>query len=165
MAAEMLIVFTAKSVEWCLEVGGTQSWALDPKRARHCDYAVLCQNRTTEWGDGKEPHRTAFMIGHIVDVVPSTETDGRWLVKFDKYARINIPDYWEGLHNPVRYRKLDELPLSISDLTFEPMPEISNHPETAKPKLPAKLTMDDAKKGLAATFGVKPDAVEIIIHG
>ncbi len=27
------------------------------------------------------------------------------------------------------------------------------------------LTIDEAKKGLAATFGVKPDAVEITIRG
>lgn len=169
MNDEVMVIFTAKSVEVCLEVGGSQSWVLKPARARLCKYAVLCRNAHHEFlRGGKEPHGTAFMIGRVSDVVPSTETDERWLVKFDEYAVLDIPDFWKGWRNPVRYTTLKELALSLDDVRFEPMPEIAEKPAQAKPvpsHLSGTLTIADAKKGLALAFGVKPEAVEIIIHG
>jgi hypothetical protein len=168
MAEEVLVVFTAKSVETCLEVGGTQSWVLTPARARRCRYAVLCRNTNKDWCEGEEPHGTAFMIGRISGVVPSTETPGRWLVTFNEYARIDIPNVWQGWRNPVRYATLDELSLGLDGVRFEPMPQASKEAEKAKPvaaRAPVKLTITEAKEGLALAFGVKPDAIEIIIHG
>lgn len=169
MADEVMVIFTAKSVETCLEVGGTQSWVLDRAHAKRCKYAILCRNAYTDWGDGKEPHGTAFMIGRISDVVPSTETEGRWLIKFDEYARLDMPNFWQGWRNPVRYTTFEELSFSLDGVRFKPMPEVSEEelrttepPRTGKPE---RLTIAEAKKALAATFGVKPDAVEIIIHG
>lgn len=165
---EVMVIFTAKSVETCLEVGGTQSWVLDRAHAKQCKYAILCRNAYTDWGDGKEPHGTAFMIGRVSDVVPSTETEGRWLVKFDEYARLDIPKYWRGWRNPVRYTTLEELSFSLDDVRFEPMPEGTEKPEKTEPSrkaTPDRLTIAEAKKALAATFGVSQDAVEIIIHG
>ena len=165
---EVIQVFTAKSVEVCLEVGGTQSWALDRVHARQCKYAVLCRNAHTDWGDGKEPHGSAFMIGRVSDVVPSMETEGRWLVKFDQYARIDIPNLWEGWRNPVRYTNLKELGISLDDVQFEPMPQMSEEPKKPEPEAPQLspgLTIAEAKKGLALTFGVKIEEIEIIIRG
>lgn len=163
-----MVIFTAKSVETCLEVGGSQSWVLNRANAKHYKYAILCRNAHTNWGDGKEPHGTAFMIGHISDVVPSTETAGRWLVKFDEYARLDIPDFWQGWRNPVRYTTFEELSFSLNDITFEQMPAVIEEPNKTvclNMETPDRLTIADAKKALAATFGVKPEAVEIIIHG
>lgn len=173
MTNEIMIIFTAKTVEDCLEAGGTQSWVLDRAHAKRCKYAVLCRNTNTDWGDGKEPHGTAFMIGRICDVVPSTEWDDddgkrRWLVKFDEYARLNMANFWKGWRNPIRYTTLEELSLILDDVQFEPMPEIVETSEIGEPKQPqlsGGLTIADAKKGLAIAFGIKPTAVEIIIHG
>lgn len=168
MANDVMVIFTAKSVETCLEVGGSQSWVLNRAHAKRYKYAILCRNAHTDWGDGKEPHGTAFMIGRISDVVPSTETEGRWLVKFDEYARLDIPNFWQGWRNPVRYTTLEELSFSLNDVPFEPMPGVVDEPKTIKhtsKEMPVNLTIADAKKALAATFGVKPEAVEIIIHG
>lgn len=167
MADDVMVIFTAKSVETCLEVGGSQSWVLNRAHAKSYKYAILCRNAHTDWGDGKETHGTAFMIGRISDVVPSTEIEGRWLVKFDEYARLDIPNFWQGWRNPVRYTTLEELSFSLSDVSFEPMPEVVEEPKikhTSK-EMPVNLTIADAKRALAATFGVKPEAVEIIIHG
>jgi hypothetical protein len=109
------------------------------------------------------------MIGRISDVVPSTETEDRWLVKFDEYARLDIPDFWQGWRNPVHYEeKLDALPLSLDTVKFEPMPEEASESPILEPKSPEPskgLTIAEAKEALASTFGVKPEAVEIIIHG
>lgn len=168
MADEVMVIFTAKSIETCLEVGGTQSWVLNRAHAQRCKYAILCRNAYTDWGDGKEPHGTAFLVGHISGVVPSTETEGRWLVKFDEYARLNIPNFWQGWRNPVRYTTFDELSFSLDDKTFEPVPEVIEEPKRKEPPQTGtqdKLTIAEAKKALASTFGVKPEAVEIIIHG
>ncbi len=166
MATEVMVIFTAKSVESCLEVGGSQSWVLDRVHARRCKYAILCRNAHTDWGDGKEPHGTAFMVGHVSDVVPSTDPNrpDRWLIKFDEYARIDIPNFWQGWRNPIRYTTFEELSFSLEDKVFEPVPEATDEPRRRE-KTRTVLTIAEAKKALAATFGVKPEAVEIIIHG
>lgn len=169
MDDDTMVIFTAKSIEDCLRVGGSQSWVLDRINAKRCRYAVLCRNaHHKELGDGKEPHGTAFLIGRISDVVPSTEIRGRWLVKFDQYARLNIANFWHGWRNPIRYTTLIELSLSLDDMNFEPMPEIADVPEVTtpiRPNVSGAMTIAEAKKGLAITFGVEPEAVEIIIHG
>ena len=69
MRNKAVVVFTSKSVQTCLEVGGTESWALNRARAKRCEYAILCRN-SSDWSQGNEPHSSAFMIGHISDVVP-----------------------------------------------------------------------------------------------
>ena len=169
MDEDTMVIFTAKSIENCLRLGGSQSWVLDRVNAKRCKYAVLCRNaHNKRFGEGKEPHGTAFLIGHISDVVPSTELNGRWLVKFDQYARLNIPNFWRGWRNPIRYTTLKELSLSLDDMHFDPMPEIAAEPEGAAPiqaNVSGGMTIAEAKKGLAITFGVEPEAVEIIIHG
>lgn len=171
MTDEVLAVFTAKSVEAILEVGGTQSWKLDRGHAKQCRYAVLCRNAYTTWGDGKEPHGTAFMIGRIADVVRSVD-DGRWLVTFDQYARINLPNIWKGWRNPVRYTTFEELGVSLEDIKFQPMPPVDDNSKAEQDASSHHddgsqnhLTIAQAKQGLAKTFGVSPEAIEITIRG
>jgi len=172
MTEEVLAVFTAKSVEACLEVGGTQSWKLDRGHAKRCRYAILCRNAYTDWGDGKEPHGTAFMIGQIADVVPSTVEDGRWLVTFDQYARIDLANIWKGWRNPVRYTTFEKLGVSLEGIQFQSMPLVEDNPEAKhgasshrEDGSQFRLTIAEAKQGLAKTFGVSPDVIEITIRG
>jgi hypothetical protein len=85
-------------------------------------------------------------------------------------GNIEIPDFWKGWRNPVRYFKtLDELSLSLDGVHFEPVPETVIELEKTESESPrvssGGLTIAEAKKGLALTFGVKPEAIEIIIHG
>lgn len=170
MAEKVMAVFTAKSVERCLKSGGTQSWVLDRANAKQCRYAVLCRNAHSDWGDGNERHGTAFMVGRICDVVPATEKEGRWLVKFDEYAIIDTPEVWKGWRNPVRYTTFEELGLSLDQIRFQPMPNVTEEivNQEASPSnscgTGANLSIAEAKKGLAATFGVKPEAIEITIR-
>jgi hypothetical protein len=167
MSERALVVLTAKSSATMLAVGGTQSWVLDRANAKQCKYAVLCQNAYTDWGDGKEPHGQAFMVGRVDDVVPSTEAEGRWLVTFSEYALINKPETWGGWRNPVRYTTLDELGIDVRKLKFELMPPVGVDRETppAADRLSKGLTIAEAKEALAQTFGVAADAVEITIRG
>ena len=107
MTDNVLQVFTFKSIETMLEVGGTQSWALDRNRAKGCKYVVMCRNAHHPDVEGPEAHHSAFMVGKITDVVPATEDPGRWLVLFDEYSVINVGDQWEG-RNPVRFYTTDQ---------------------------------------------------------
>jgi hypothetical protein len=68
----------------------------------------------------------------------------------------------------VRYTSLAEMGINLDDLTFQPMPE-RDDPALAE-ALPvasrsAALTIGEAKRQLAMTFGVKPEAIEITIRG
>lgn len=164
MSQNILQVLTYKSVETILSVGGTQSWALDRARAKACMYAVCCRNAHTRDAEGNEAHGSAFIVGKISDVVPSTETDDRWLVLFSEYALINVADMWEG-RNPVRFYTVDDYKkyIDFEKLNWLPMPKIA--PEQKSADVGRALTIAEAKAGLATTFGVDPSAIEITIRG
>lgn len=165
MAEEVLSFLTAKSVETTLQVGGTQSWVLNRARARACRYAILCRNAHSPCVEGDEPHHTAFMVGRIKDIVPSTESEGRWLVLFSEYALCRVPEQWAG-RNPVAYWTTDNYPhIDFSALEFRPMPGSEG---SVAPPAPARghvpLTLAEAKAGLGLTFNLPPSAIEITIR-
>lgn len=178
MSQEATVVFTAKSVERIIAEGGTSSWRLDRNHARRCPFAVCTRNANADWVEGPEAHHSAFLIGRVRDVTPCLPTaenkeapENRYLIQFSKFARVNIPDIWKGDRNPVRYATLEELGIDPSVLKWEAMPESVSVPksgeQTSSPKsrVPQPLTMAEAKKGLALTFNVAPDAIEITIRG
>jgi hypothetical protein len=172
------VVFTAKSIDRILEEEGTSSWRLDPNRARQCSFAVCTRNAYSKQVEGREAHRSAFLVGKIKDVVPSrtSTSPGRYLIQFSEFAHVNIPDAWKGDRNPVKYSTLQELGIDPSLMKWQAMPEPSGTsmllPTTPSPLIEAQsaaadvpLTLTQAKKGLALAFGVEPEAIEITIHG
>jgi hypothetical protein len=171
MSQQVIVVFTAKSVETLLEEGGTSSWRLDRNHARQCAFAVCTRNAYADWVEGPEKHHSAFLIGKVKDVATTPKYQGRYLIQFSHYARVNIPDVWQGDRNPVKYSTMEELGIDPSTLKWEPMPETSNAPEKIREAASHKsngvqpLTMREAKQGLALTFGVEPEAIEITIRG
>lgn len=166
---EVLVVFTAKSIERLLSEGGTSSWRLDRNHARQCAFAICTRNAYADWVEGPEDHHNAFLVGKVKGVVPAKE-EGRFLVQFSEYAKVNIPNVWQGDRNPVKYSTLGDLGIDPSTLKWEPMPvpEAGESPVATPqfnvPEGPA-LTIPQAKKGLALTFGVAPEAIEITIRG
>jgi len=175
MTQEVAIIFTAKSVETLLQEGGTSSWRLDRNHARQCVYAVCTRNAYAGWVEGPEEHHAAFIVGKVKDVVPSPSRADRYLIQFSEYALVDVPNVWKGDRNPVRYSNTDEvrkLGIDLSNLTWKPMPK-PTEPDGIKAKGPAAkvseelrpLSMNEAKKGLALTFGVAPEAIEITIRG
>ena len=174
MPTSVLAIFTGKGTPVILEVGGSQSWVLDRNKARACKYAVLYFNEGAPWSTKgfATPHHHAFLVGRISDVARSVETPDRWIVEFDEYAEVKDAGVWGGWRNPIRYTTLEELGIDESELDFKPMPAPNESPATAPdphtsrsgPE-PMRLTIEAAKAGLAATYGVKPEAIEIIIRG
>lgn len=169
-----VVVFTARSPGRIIAEGGSQAWVLNPARAKQCEFLVCTQNLhhpDHNFSDATEPHGSAFFVCKISGIDHSPEgRRGRWIIEFSEYARVDVPDVWKHWRNPVRYTSLPELGIDVTKLKFEPMPNAKDRPAKREPTAPAAwppaaLTIPEAKKALAATFGVKPDAVEITIRG
>lgn len=159
MSDEVLCVLTSKSVENILKAGGSQSWVLDRARARACKYIVLCKNAKGSRIEGSEEHHHAFLVGKIKDVVPSTEAKGRWLVQISEYITSDFGDEWYG-RNPVQYWREESFPnIRFDELEFREMTENMTPPASVR-----GLTIEEAKQGLAAKFGVRAIDIEIIIR-
>lgn len=164
---DVLAVLTFKSIETCLKIGGTQSWRLVRANALRCRYVVLCRNGKHPDVEGQEPHLSAFLIGKVSDVVPSTEGDGRWLVKFNEYAVLpNLPNAYPGHRNPITYTSLEAVGVDLRDVAFVPTAAFAEQESLgAGSAEEAAMTIAGAKAGLAKAFGVKPEAIEITIRG
>jgi hypothetical protein len=176
---DTVILFTAKSAAHIIREGGTSSWRLDPGNARRCTYVVCVRNAHSSWGDGMEAHHTAFLIGKVSGVVPTEPTPendespkDRYLIKFNEYAEIDVPDSWpKGYRNPVRYSTIKDMGIDLATLDWKTMPEATESPTPEGPTASAAgrnggaLTIAEAKRGLALTFGVPSEAVEITIRG
>ena len=171
---DTIVVFTARSPERIVREGGSQAWVLNPARAKNCTWLVCTQNRHNpdhEFSDATEPHGSAFLLGKISAIrKPQEERDAnRWLIAISGFARISVPDLWDHRRNPVRYASLDELGVNLDEVRFEPMPQDAEAPTRPEHPAPAGplglLTIAEAKRALAVTFGVKPEAVEITIRG
>ena len=175
-----MVIFTGETLETLFKAGGTQSWRLAPWKVKDCVYVVLCQNtrstqRKQSWVISGNPrdqvmHGAAFLIGHISDVVASEKVPGRWLVKFDKFARIHLPRFWSGQQYPIRYLEVEEAPeiskLLADGVQFEPMPESGEESKHDEPRAARGWgeIIAETKRTLADDLGVLPEAIEIIIH-
>lgn len=173
MNTPCLVVLTARGPARLLAEQGTQAWRLKPGNALRLEYCVCVQNRNNgHWGGADQEHHHAFMVGRISGVVPSPEgRPERYLVKFSEYARINYPNAWPGLRNPVRYATLEEFGITDPNaLTWNPMPaaQAAEAPAIAAQDEdrdgPGPLTIPEAKAGLALGLGVPESAIEISIR-
>jgi hypothetical protein len=166
-----LVVLTARGPDRIMADRGSQAWRLNPVNARRFHYCVCVQNRHNgSWGGADQEHHHAFLIGRISAVVPSPERPDRYLVEFSEYARINSPNAWPGLRNPVRYGTLEEFGVTDpDDLTWYPMPAIppriySNETPDEDHDGPGPLTIAEAKAGLALGLGVPENNIEIVVR-
>jgi hypothetical protein len=104
------------------------------------------------------------LVAKILDVVPATappenneSPENRYLIQFSEFARVDVPNAWKGYRNPVKYSSFEELGIDPSTLKWEPIP--------APKQTVGAITMAEAKKGLALTFNVPPESIEITIRG
>ena len=171
MTDTAIAVLTRKSADEIIASGGSASWVLNARNARAMRYLVCVRNGDNDNPGSDEPHGTAFLIGLISGLreLPPDKGVKRWRILLSAYARINEADVWKGWRNPVRYTTLSELGIAVDETTFEAMPA----PAPDRPDLAdrlsgsegRKLTIAEAKQGLALMFGVDPEAVEITIRG
>jgi hypothetical protein len=141
---------------------------VSPKKAGTCKYVVCC--RKTEWINRKEgiAHRAAFLVGVIAGLHKEPDSENkrgqpRFLIELSEYATIQRVEAWDkDARNPVSYKTLGKLGIDLRGLKFKPMPVPAAKSGGAGG---APMTIADAKKALAATFGVSPEDVEITIRG
>jgi hypothetical protein len=171
MSTPCLVVLTARGSHRLFEEGGSQAWRLNPENAQKQNYCVCVQNlHNGHWGNPDHEHHHAFMVGRIRDVITSPERADRFLVRFSHYAKIDWPDAWTGLRNPVRYGTLEEFGITDPDsLDWLPMKRTSPPPVTAVPPDEHQdgcgpLTIPEARTGLSLGLGVPESAIEIIVR-
>lgn len=165
MTHSAIAVYTGDPTETILEEGGSKSLKLNEENARKAQYCVLCFNPNSKWSKGNVDRGSAFLIGKILDVLPSPTLPERFIVLFDEYAEVNLPDIWGGWRYPIKYTSLEDLGIEIAELKFQPMPKkVDLKPNIAIQTGNNPLTVEAAKAGLALTFGVEPEAVEITIR-
>ncbi|MGK8506361.1 hypothetical protein [Nocardia asiatica] len=164
---DTVVVFTGKSPEQILSEGGSQAWKLDPLRAKKCTWLVCTQNAHNyeDFADGNEPHGSAFLVGRISRISPAPKMDGRWMIEVREYARISQPNVWTGDRNPVRYTNLGALGINLEGADFQEMESDTAATRPTALAASAGLTIAQAKAGLAETYGVAVDSIEIIIRG
>ena len=174
MTDSAIAVFTGKTASEILATGGSRSWLLSPRNARKQRYLVCVRNAQSNDPGATEPRGTAFLLGEISAIMPLADQGGvpRWQISISRYARINRPNIWKNWRNPVKYTSLDELGIGLDGVEFTAVESVADagvRPKSdtkSTPTSPApKLTIAAAKDGLAAMFGVSPEAIEIIIHG
>jgi hypothetical protein len=166
---QAIVVFTADTLDSILRQGGSGDWVVSAKKADSCKYIVCC--RKPNWSNRKEgiPGGAAFLIGRVAGLRERPDSGNgrdqmRYLIQMAEYAVLEKPGVWKDrVRNPVAYSALDDLQIDLRGLKFKPMPagaETTNESTSAK-----QMTIADAKNGLAATFGVSPDDIEITIRG
>jgi hypothetical protein len=162
----VIVVFTSKGMNRILADGGSSGWKLDPKRAADCEYFVCTRN-----AKGRPGHRAAFFIGKLdkVSLLSEELPRKRYMLTFTEFAKVEIPNVWRGDRNPVRYTTMEELGIDPTQhefgtgLIWKPAVEQSAAEEAAVPAN-RSLTIEQAKAGLSAKFGVPPDQIEITIR-
>lgn len=162
---DTIVTFTSRSLEEILETGGSQEWKLSRKNARNATYLVCARNRHGSLGDGPEPHKSGFLVGKISGLAAGAVHPERFMVQISEWAPIEISDLWDFGRNPVHYTDLDSLGIDPDSLEWQVMPETV--PQSAK-SVPLQtfkpLTIEQAKRGLAAMFGIEVGAIEITIR-
>jgi hypothetical protein len=158
-----IAVFTRKSAQEIIEKEGSEAWVLNPQNARRHRYLVCCRNAKRAEVHADEPHAAAFLVATIDGLRPlarNARGQQRYRVGFNKYARVLCPGAWKNWRNPVRYTSLEELGIDPDALEFT---KVQDLPSEISSRPGRKLTIAEAKEGLAAMLGISPDAIEITI--
>lgn len=163
-----VVVYTSETRQEILGRAGSRGWVLSPKSVESCPYLVCC--RRQGWDNKAEgiPPRAAFLVGRIRSLTPLDETknargQARFHIGISEFADVAVTEVWrKELRNPVAYVSLKQLGIQLKRLKFQPLTDA--RPIGADTGQEG-LTIAEAKKALAATFGVRPEDVEITIKG
>jgi hypothetical protein len=178
------VVFTFKSIEHICKVGGTQSWRMHQSHFGTFGYVICARNRRRENVEGPEEHGSAFLIGKVRDIVPSTVHNDpakpRFLIRMSEAAIIrDKPGFWQWGRWPTHYDSLEALGIDPSNYVFKPLPEMlaeirKEHASlnaSVAPTLPPPATgsswkeaIERAKTSLAIELGVDVEAIEISVR-
>lgn len=182
--AEVLTVLTFKSAQHVVADGGTQSWVISPRRGRRCAYVVCVRHQHGPYkAEGSEPHKHAFLVGRVRDVVPSSETADRFRVEISEYALIDGPQIPLKSASPTQYfPSLSSIGIDEASLHWKPTSDLPGDDVKASPtgllttkgspvdvgeseRIVTMSIINQAKKLVSDGLQVPMSAVEIIIRG
>ena len=136
-------------------------------------YVVAIRNRNDNavWQQDDFDHSTTFLIGRISGVAETDERTAddrmRYVIEFDAYAEIEVPNAWGKSRNPVWFTNLDELGIDLNDVEFVSVEDGATVKPATRPSIDgsAGISFAEARRGLAARYGVSPSSVEIVLRG
>jgi len=188
LSNQAAVVFTRKSIEHICSDGGTQGWRMHQSHFGRFDYVICTRNRRhegVEGPEGPEEHGSAFLIGKVRDIVPSTGRDDpgkpRFLIRMTEAAIIrDKPGFWQWGRWPTHYDNLDALGIDPADYDFKTLPdlcaevrktsevfathEVISLSPSASGRRSWKESIEVAKSSLAAELGVEVAAIEIVVR-
>ena len=149
-----IVTFTRNQLQEIKAKGCDYSWILNRQRAEKCKYLVCCHSEGSK-------RRDAFLVALISRIRQVDNDDkgkARWAIEISEYANIDLTNVWQGWQNPVHYTSLDELGIEPSSIKFKKLLLESKNDISS-------LTIEQAKQGLAKSFAVNPEQIEILIKG
>jgi hypothetical protein len=160
---DAVMVFTSKSLETMRLEGGTGNWAAKEERLKHAKWVIATRNQKSDWAQGEEPHGSAFLIGRIsgVKAAPAPE-ESRFVIGFDRFALLDIPNAWTNNRNPVAYTSLDALGIDPEKLEWKAL----NSQDEELPKetlFKPRIVIDQARTMIARALSIDPEAVKITV--
>jgi hypothetical protein len=120
---DTVVVFTRKDLDVMFAQGGCGDWVANGERLNQCTYLIAVANaRADQSRHPVEKHSHAFLIGKIYGTKDAPENSGRKIILLGEYAEIDIPNFWTGQQNPVRYTNLSELEIDPERVEWKPFP-------------------------------------------
>lgn len=170
IANNAVVVLSSQTKNSILERCASGNWGVSSERILQNRYLVVARNQTSDVESEDVEHGSAFLIGRISKVLETDETtkDGspRYAIAFDAYAEVNIPNVWGKSRNPVWFTDLGTLGIDVSEFEFIDV-EDGSHVTVPKPLALSEdgISFAEARRGLAARYGVSPNNVEIVLRG
>jgi len=163
-----IVCMTGKDKKTMVKEGGVAYWKASGSSLDECKsgYVIAIRNRRSNWCNGPEKHREPFLIGKYsgYEVEPESK---RKIIKISHYAVLNKidPIMWKGA-SPIHYLKqgsIESLGIKTDELTWIKW-EDKNDTKNTDTAEDLPLSLEQAKIGLALTYGVEPKDIKITIE-
>lgn len=187
MKYEVILTFTGRGLSSMATHGGSGHWTAAPNNLRKASYLICVRNRRREheeWAAEDLPHGQAFLLAKVTGVSEAprrTPTQKqRYIVHFDEYAEIAVPNAWQKCTDrqrfPVAYSSRANVEAALgmdfedSDREWKRLSDLApaKDGDDADPRTNGapknSLTVEQAKHGLALHFGVSPEQIDIQVH-
>jgi hypothetical protein len=162
---DVVMVFTSKSLETMELEGGSGNWAASRDRVKRAKWIVATRNKKSGWTQGNEDHGSAFLIGRVAGIKPAPAPESnRFVVVFDRYAELNLPNVWTGSRNPVAYTDLETLGINPDKLEWKDFTSaVIESEHSAMPGTSPGTVIDQARAMIAHALSINPEAVKITV--
>jgi len=117
---DIVVIFTCKTEEDLVKIGGTGWWKLNRDRARAAGQVLVVHNAYDDRNPGNPKiHGHPLFYATVRDI--QQDDDGRCLIQFHKFAKACGKFRWPGFRNPVAYIDANEV---LSQLEIEPLQDM-----------------------------------------